>query len=603
MQFNKTRTAITLISAAVLPFTLANAQGKPESTGKKWKEGQIIVKPQAGVSAEKFEQILHRSGGHAKASLNKINAHIVEVAAQAEDAVIKALLKSPHIEYAEKDMWVELSSITPNDPKFSLQWHLPKIQAPSAWDSTAGAGITVAILDTGVEATHPDLVNNLVPGWNSVSKTNDTSPVRWHGTSVAGVVAATSNNSTGVASVAWNAKIMPIRITNLSSGNALWSDVASGLVWAADHGADVANISYMVTNSSTVATAAQYMRNKGGVIVVAAGNDNKDPGFSDSPYMITVAATDSSDNKAEFSNYGNLIDVAAPGKGIHTTYTNGGYAKAWGTSFASPATAGVVALIMAANPYLTPDEVEAVLEQSADDLIAGTEWHKYFGHGRVNAAAAVALAMQTAGVDTQAPSVTIFSPSENSKISGSEVVEVDASDDSSIAEVELYVDGELLGTDAMAPYQFSLDTTQMADGNITLVASAKDSAGNVASSSPLSVTIDNVPDVADTQAPTVYISNPADGSTVKRTLRIKVSSNDNLGVKKLTVLVDGSVKCSVTDVSTTSCSWNTRKENSGSHTITAIAEDAAGNRAQSQITVNIGTSSTTGGSTGRGKKK
>jgi len=140
-----------------------------------------------------------------------------------------------------------------------------------------------------VEGGHPDLVGNLVPGWNVVSNNSNTSPVMFHGTSVAGVVAATSNNSTGVASVAWDAKIMPIRITNESNGWASTSNMADGILWAADHGARVANISYNISaNSSLRNDAAQYMRSKGGLVVGAAGNDNTDAGQSDNPYFIIV---------------------------------------------------------------------------------------------------------------------------------------------------------------------------------------------------------------------------------------------------------------------------------------------------------------------------
>lgn len=524
-----------LFVQALIPFAPTYAQGHSGAAKINWVEGQIIVKPRAGVSDETFEQILNRSGGHSKARFDQINAYLVEVPPQAEEALVQALSHNPNIEYAEKDMLVELSSVTPNDPRYSSQWHLPKMQTPAAWDITAGENIIVAILDTGVEAGHPDLVANLVPGWNVVSNNNDTSPIMWHGTSVAGTVAASSYNSTGVASVAFNAKIMPVRVTNSTDGYAQWSAMANGILWAADHGADVVNISYDVsTGGSTLNNAAQYFRGKGGVTVVAAGNANTDGGYSDNPYMITVSATDSNDNKASFSNYGNQIDVAAPGAGINTTYINGRYASASGTSFSSPAAAGVVALIMAANPYLTPDEVEAVLEQSADDPIAGTDWSKYFGWGRVNAAAAVQLALQTTTVDTTAPQVGISSPQNNATVSGTVVVTVNATDNSGVSGVDLYVNGQLVGTDSTAPYQFNWDSTQVTDGNFELVAYAQDAAGNEGSVG-FFVNVDNIPAVLDTVAPTVSIVSPVGGSNVSGNVTIEVTSNDNIGVTKLSV--------------------------------------------------------------------
>jgi hypothetical protein len=456
-----------------------------------WVEGQIIVKPRAGLSDAQFEKILNQAKCRSKSKLKQVNAHIVEVAPQAEDAVIQALSNNPYVDYAEKDMLVELSAFTPDDPKYSSQWHLPHIQAPVAWDTSAGEGITVAILDSGVDGSHPDLVNNMVPGWNVVSNNSDTSPIHWHGTSAAGTVAATGNNATGVASVAWNARIMPIRVTNRTDGVASWSAMADGFIWAADHGANVANLSYgLSTNSITINNAAQYLRSKGGLAVAAAGNDNIDRGFSDNPYLITVAATTSSDAKAGYSNYGNNIDIAAPGSSITTTYTGGGYKSVSGTSFASPATAGVVALIMAANPSLSPDEVEGILEASAIDL-GDVGWDPLFGHGRVNAAAAVQLATGGTPVDTLSPTVAITAPANDTMVNGAVAVDINATDNVGVMRVELYVDGELVGADSTQPYAFSWDSASTGAGaQVTLSATATDAAGNTGTTS-VTVTIED----------------------------------------------------------------------------------------------------------------
>jgi len=202
------------------------------SGNSEWAQGRILVKGKAGLSDAQLEKILNKANGRSISKLQQINTHIVEVPPQAEDAVIKALSNNPHIDFAEKDMLVEANAVTPNDPSYSNQWHLPKIQAPNAWDVSTASGITIAIVDSGVEASHLDLVNSLVPGWNVLSNNPDTSPATTHGTRVAGTAAATGNNSRGVASVAWGANIMPIRITN--DGWAYWSDMAEGIVWAAD---------------------------------------------------------------------------------------------------------------------------------------------------------------------------------------------------------------------------------------------------------------------------------------------------------------------------------------------------------------------------------
>ncbi|MDB4409296.1 S8 family serine peptidase [Gammaproteobacteria bacterium] len=686
---------VKLLLVVILSLSVSSVIAAPPE----WVEGQLIVKPKAGLSDAQFEKILSKSKGQSVKHLKQIKTHVIKVPPQALEAVMRALSNNPNIDYVEKDMLVAPDAITPDDPSYSSQWHLPKIQAPDAWESSTGSGITVAILDTGVESGHPDLVSNLVPGWNVASNNSDTSPVMSHGTRVAGVVAASSNNSTGVASIAWNAKIMPIRISNESNGQASWSVMAEGFLWAADHGADVANMSYgLSTNSSTINSAAQYLRSKGGLAVVAAGNDNMDRGFSDNPYLITVAATTSSDARASFSNFGANIDVAAPGSSIYTTNTGGGYRSASGTSYASPATAGVVALIMAANSSLSPDDVEGILESSAVDL-GNTGWDPLFGHGRVNARNAVLMATQASNSDTQAPAVNIMSPGYNATVSGNVLVDIGASDNTGVSEVVLYANGQVVGTDRTAPYQFSWDSTGVADGNATLTAYAYDAANNTGISSGVTVnvdnlpdnvdttaptvsiaspaassnvisgtvkitvnasddtgvtdvalyvngqiagtdstapyefnwdstrvadgevtfdayaydaannkgtsssvvaTVDNLPDVVDTIAPSVAISNLADGSTLSGTVSIDVSASDNVGVTQLLVYIDNRLKCSSADTGVLNCSWNTRKL-SGSHSIKAVARDAAGHSSETAISVSIGSSSK--GSKGRGKNK
>ena len=202
----------------------------------------------------------------------EINVHVIELPAQANEmAVIKALQANPHIKFAELDYLLDPSPGV-NDPSFSSEWHLPNIAVPAAWDTRTGGGVTIAILDSGVGTTHPDLEAQLVPGWNAYDNNSDTSDVFGHGTQVAGTAAAAGNNSIGVAGVAFGAKIMPIRVTD-TSGMGYASSMANGLTWAADKGARAANLSFQgVSGSSTVLSAAQYFRSKNGVVVNSAGN-------------------------------------------------------------------------------------------------------------------------------------------------------------------------------------------------------------------------------------------------------------------------------------------------------------------------------------------
>ena len=568
-------------------------------SGENWARGYILVQPRAGLSSEQFDTIVRGKGGRSLGRLSSLPVHKIAVPENAEDAVVRALSKNPSIKFAEKDMLVTADEFIPNDPRYSEAWHLAKIQAPAAWDLAQGDGIVIAVLDTGVYGAHPDLSSKMVAGWNIPSGNTDTADINGHGTAVAGFVGAATNNLVGISSAGFNTKIMPIRVTNSADGYTYYSDIAQGITWAADHGAQVANASFRIFQSSTATTAAQYMRSKGGLVVSSAGNDNKDWGNADNAAMITVAATTSADVKASFSNYGDYVDVTAPGASVLTTNRGGGYSRWNGTSFSSPLTASVVGLIMSANPNLNPDQVESVLEASADDLIDGVDWHMYYGHGRINAAAAVQMALNTSAEDSQAPVVTVFSPGKNALVSGNVLVEVSATDNTGVNEVSLYANGVLVATDMTAPYQFSWDSMQESDGLVALSATAVDASLNEGVSNDLTIEVQNTVPVEDVTAPTVAISNPADGSVVKRTVSIIVDASDDVQVAEIQLMINGQVVSSGA-ASSISYSWNTRKVASGAHVISAVATDTSGNVSQiATVSVTIGSTSTSTKTKGR----
>ncbi len=586
-------TAVIFMLFIVLP-SFSHAQAPLE-----WAEGRILVQPRAGLSEEELQRILQRSHGKSKAKIGNLNVHVVEVPAKAEQAVVRALSHNPHVKFAEVDVLVEPDAFIPNDPVYPNQWHLSTIQAPIAWDSTQGEGITVAVLDTGVDGNHPDFQGQLGAGWNPVSNNTETSDLRGHGTAVAGVIGATTHNATAVAGVAGRVSIMPIRVSNLSTGSAYWSDIAKGLNWAADHGAEVANISYAITASSAITSAANYFRSKGGVVVTSAGNDGTNPGLSENPALVTVSATTQSDVRASWSNYGDYIDITAPGDVIYTTTNGGGTGAWWGTSFSSPVTAGVVALIMAQNPNLNPDEVEAVLKNSADDLGSAL----YYGAGRVNASRAVQMAGNTSGGgDTEAPFVSIINPARDASVSGWVTVDVNATDAVGVTKVVLYAGSVKVGEDMVAPYQFSWDSMNEPDGTMTLMAYAYDAANNEGSSGSFPVNVDNVPDTPDTTPPTVSIMNPKNGSIVDRTVQIRVTAADDVSLSSVKLYIDGAMKASA-NISPLDYSWNTRKVSSGTHTIKAVVMDGAGHSSTTQIQVSKDSSGRGSSNGGKGKKK
>jgi len=584
---NRTRWAFMLALAIALGTQASLAA--PE-----FAEGRILVQPRAGLSDAQFQKILRQNGASTRRRVTQIDLHVVNVPPRAEDKVVAALSRNPHVVFAEKDVLLELSAVTPDDPYYSNAWHLPKMGLPSAWERTRGNGV-IAVLDTGVDSAHPDLSGQLVSGVNAVDAFGDTSDIHGHGTKVAGVIAALSNNASGVASIAWDSKVMPVRVTNSSDGWAHFSDIANGLVWAADHGARVANISYDVTGSASVNSAAQYMRNKGGLVVVAAGNSGTDPGHADSPYIISVSATGSSDSKTSWSSYGRYVDVAAPGAGIWTTTRGGGYGSVSGTSFASPATAAVVALIRATNSTLAVVDVEEVLKASAVDLgSAGRD--SYYGYGRVDAAAAVQLADQSTSVDTQPPAVQIASPGNGATVDGLVPVDVRASDVSGVSTVELYAGDSLVGRDIDAPYAFTWDSSRHADGDVRLIAYAVDTKGNRGEAEPVTVQVANG-SASDTSPPEVTIVAPGSGSTVDGNVTVSARAADDSPVSQLVLYAGGKMLCAV-DGATASCNWNTRKL-SGSQTVSATATDAAGNQGSASIQVTVAASS--GGGKGGGK--
>ena len=352
--------------------------------------------------------------------------------------------------------------------------------------TTGSSNITIAILDTGIEMTHPDLVPKIVPGRNIYNNNDDASDVFGHGTAVAGVAGAASNNGIGVASVAWGCGIMPVRISD-PSGMATASNIASGLTWAADHDARVANISYYITGSKTISSAARYFQSKGGVVVAGAGNSGLMETIADDPYILTVGATDPQDVLYYYSNHGNNMDLVAPGNNT-TTLRGGQYGAGGGTSFSSPVVAGVAALIFSANPSLTPGQVADILKQTADDLGAAG-WDSTYASGRVNAARAVSVAWSTRGeVDTSAPSVTITSPQFGQQLTGqSTSVQVSASDNVRVARNELYVDGVLVGTSTSAPFSIKWNTRKAAAGPHELRCKVYDAAGNASVSNAVTV--------------------------------------------------------------------------------------------------------------------
>lgn len=474
---------IALFQFVALPVQPV-AAAKQEPT-QSFVPGRLLVKFNSNIGPAHARAVIAALGARAESEIQGAEVHLVDLPYQAsEQAFLNAFKSRAEVEFAELDSLISPQQTLPNDPLFP-SWFLEKIEAPNAWLTTTGSSnITIAILDTGVDTSHPDLASKIVPGRNIYNNNEDTSDVYGHGTPVAGVAGAASNNGIGVASVAWGCGIMPVRISD-PDGMAAASTIASGLSWAADHGARVANVSYRVTGSKTITSAAKYFQSKGGVVIAAAGNYGAQETTPDDPYVVTVGATDPQDVLYQYSNYGGNVDLVAPGNNT-TTLRGGLYGAGGGTSFASPVVAGVAALILSANPALTPAQVTDILKQSADDLGAAG-WDDIYASGRVNAAKAVSAAWATrANEDTIAPSVSITSPQGGQQLTGqSTSVQVIAGDNVKVMKNELYVDGVLVATSTTAPFTIKWSTRKAAAGAHELQCKAYDAAGNMGVSSPV----------------------------------------------------------------------------------------------------------------------
>ncbi len=571
--------------AGVVGSLTTSALAAPPAVAEAFAPGRVLVLMRAGLDDVAVGRLAREQGASGARRLGRSDVHVVELGTPGgERALLAKLQRHPHVKAAELDQRADAAMST-NDPYTGSQWHLSKIGAGTAWDQSLGQGVRIAILDTGVDASHPDLVGRVVAGWNFVDNNAIASDVHGHGTAVAGAAAAALNNGIGVASVAGQAQLMPVRIAD-ANAYAYWSNVASGLYWAADNGARVANISYTgVAASATVQAAAQYFKNKGGLVVVAAGNNNIDEGIVPTTTMIPVSATDAKDAKTSFSSWGSFVALSAPGIDIWTTTRGGGYQAWWGTSMASPVVAGAVALIMARNPSLSAAQVESLLYSTSVDL--GTVGRDaVYGFGRLNASAAVnAAASAVPLADTQAPAVAIAAPLGSSTVSGLVPVNVNASDNVGVVRVDLQVNGTMVGSDTTAPFALSWDATTSAPGMVTLTAVAVDAAGNRSVSAP--VTVNVAAAAKDVTPPTVAIRNPVNGATVSGTVQVQVAASDDSGSAglSLSLAINGRTVATATGGSL-SYSWNTRKLSAGPYTVTIKARDPSGNQVTQSITVN-----------------
>jgi len=337
--------------------------------------------------------------------------------------LVEIFAANPNVAWAEPDYLAYPTDTAPNDPHFSDQWGLAQIEGPAAWDvSTGSSAVPIAIVDSGIEATHPDLAGQMwvnpgeiagngldddnngyiddVTGWDFVNADNDPADDHGHGTQVAGVAAAGTDNGQGIAGVCWHCKLMPVKVMQ-ASGVANYSDIAAGVLYAAQKGAKVINISLGgYSNSAALQAAVQTATETYGSLVIAgAGNDNLSTPFYPAAYesVLAVAGTDQSDAKAGLSNYGDWIGIAAPAVMITTTFQGGDYGAVDGTSYAAPFVAGVAGLLRSQNLTWSANTAQAQILHTADEIDSlNPGYEGLLGTGRVNANSALNTSAQPA---------------------------------------------------------------------------------------------------------------------------------------------------------------------------------------------------------------
>lgn len=361
--------------------------------------GRYIVIFNSGVNEAAKDALAKQFSGVVEEPIALIgNANVVLLPPQA----IQALLHSGKVLRAEEDaVAYAIAKPTPppvQQPAETLPWGIVKINANNVWGTNNGSGIRVAIIDTGIDQDHPDLVANIKGGQNFVTVRGRIDPNKWdddngHGTHVAGIVAAI-DNSIGVIGVAPGASLYGVKVLD-KAGSGYVSSIINGINWSISNGIQVINMSLGTSSDvQSLHDACDIAYQAGIVIVAAAGNSGDSNPDNDVNYparyssVIAVAATDSNNIRAPWSSDGPEVAVAAPGVSIYSTYKGGGYSTLSGTSMASPHVAGAVALVLASNPSLTPDGVRTKLQNTAYDL--GTPGQDpYYGFGLIDAYAAV----------------------------------------------------------------------------------------------------------------------------------------------------------------------------------------------------------------------
>lgn len=375
---------------------------------------QLLARPAPG-SDEAFRAAVAAAGAREVDRIEALDVRVLAVPSGSATDALRSLASSPAVEFAERDHPVEALERLPNDPLYADQWSARQVRAPRAWDTATGdADVVVAVLDTGVDRSHEDLSRGVSSaGANFVTPTGTTDDDHGHGTLSAGVVAARTDNGRGVAGMCWRCTILPVKVLG-SNGSGSTSDVASGIVYAADRGAEVINMSLGATQTSiTLQAAVTHAEEQGSLLVASAGNRGTTERTYPAAYpsVVGVAAVDADQRRYTWSSYGAWVDVAAPGC---TPSTDADPARrySWycGTSAAAPVVAGIAGLAFSLAEAPDHGEVRRALRSAAapvGDIVA---------HGRVDAAGTLATLRARSGSGGSGPTPAPVAPPPDSAL-------------------------------------------------------------------------------------------------------------------------------------------------------------------------------------------
>lgn len=379
---------ITVLYLFQLPFVSAEgiktSQLSTTSQIQNNNSNQFIIKFKDSTNNLQKQIIYQASHVHEISSIENRKLSLVSISAGSDPQKVKKLLSTfNQVEMVEPNLKVT-PSYTPSDSSYSKQWYEKKINMPLAWSLTLGrSDIKVAVVDAGLQTTHPELKAKIIKPYNVMTGENSV-PASIHGTHVAGIIAA-ANNKIGITGIAPNVKLIPVNVFQGTEADIY--TVAEGIDYAVKAGADIINLSLTTEDYTAILDDSIQSAIKKGVLVVAAvGNDHTSQPQYPAAYknVIAVSATTETDKRASFSNYGSYIDLSAPGVNIYSTAPTNSYKIESGTSMATPIVSGVAALILSKNPFLTTKEVTAILEKTSKDL-GQKGWDKYYGYGRVDA--------------------------------------------------------------------------------------------------------------------------------------------------------------------------------------------------------------------------